>query len=256
MSEQILDACESGFEREVGSELLKRGYRLRTQVPVGGYRLDFVVEGEGDHRLAIECDGDPYHGPDRWTEDVRRQKALEQLGWIFWRVWGSHWYSDRNGCVQDLITTLERLHISPLGAHASPFAWTEHRMVAVQTSSAPKGSTDDEAIVAARFEDRGEILVEGALALNVASADLNVLEKSANGGVRVGDHVVVRYNDTNRIRKIFLSATENRPEDGVVHFSEPLGRAVLGADVDDEAQFPHREGTRSAVIERIERGMN
>jgi very-short-patch-repair endonuclease len=105
MSDQVLDVCESGFEKEVGAELLKRGYRLRAQVPVAGYRLDFVVEGQGDHRLAIECDGDPYHGPDRWSEDVRRQKALERLGWIFWRVWGSHWYSDKNGCVQDLITT-------------------------------------------------------------------------------------------------------------------------------------------------------
>jgi hypothetical protein len=85
MSDQVLDVCESGFEKEVGNELLKRGYRLRAQVPVAGYRLDFIVEGQGDHRLAIECDGDPYHGPDRWSEDVRRQKALERLGWIFWR---------------------------------------------------------------------------------------------------------------------------------------------------------------------------
>ena len=53
-----------------------------------------------------------------------------------------------------------------------------------------------------------------------------------------------------------LSGTENRPEDGVVHFSQPLGRAVLGADVDDEIQFPQGEGVRSAVVERIERATN
>ena len=88
MNDDVLDVCESTFEKEIGAELLKRGYRLRPQVPVAGYRLDFVVEGQGDQRLAIECDGDPYHGPDRWAADVKRQRALERLGWIFWRVWG------------------------------------------------------------------------------------------------------------------------------------------------------------------------
>jgi transcription elongation GreA/GreB family factor len=67
---------------------------------------------------------------------------------------------------------------------------------------------------------------------------------------------VVRYNDTNKVRRILLSAAENRPEDGVVHFSQPLGRAVLGADVDDEIQFPRREGETQPVTERIERRAN
>jgi hypothetical protein len=65
---------------------------------------------------------------------------------------------------------------------------------------------------------------------------------------------VVRYNDTNKVRRILLSATENRPEDGVVHFSQPLGRAVLGADVDDEIQFPHREGRRSQSLRELNVG--
>ena len=115
MGKEVLDICDFEFERDFGGELLKRGYRLRAQVPVAGYRLDFVVEGQGDHRLAIECDGDPYHGPDRWSDDMRRQKALERLGWIFWRVWGSHWYSDRDGCIEDLMATLDRLSISASG---------------------------------------------------------------------------------------------------------------------------------------------
>ena len=32
-----------------------------------------------DRRLAIELDGDKYHGPDRWADDIRRQRALERL---------------------------------------------------------------------------------------------------------------------------------------------------------------------------------
>ena len=79
---------------------------------------------------------------------------------------------------------------------------------------------------------------------------------SANGRVKVGDFIVVRYNDTNKLRRIFLSDVENKPEEGIVHVSQPLGAAVLGAEVDDEIEFPHGKGIRSAVIERIERGVN
>lgn len=85
----VLDLCESSFEREVGERLLGLGYRLRPQVKVGGYRIDFVVEGAGDRRLAVELDGDPYHGPDKWVTDRYRQRALERMGWRFWRCWGS-----------------------------------------------------------------------------------------------------------------------------------------------------------------------
>ena len=51
-SKEILDACDSDFERDVGKCLLDRGYRVRPQVPVGPFRIDFVVEGEQGRRLA------------------------------------------------------------------------------------------------------------------------------------------------------------------------------------------------------------
>lgn len=53
----------------------------------------------------------------------------------------------------------------------------------------------------------------------------------------VGDLVVIRYNDApERPLRIRLSKTENRPTEGTVHISEPLGAAVLGASVDDEIE--------------------
>ena len=97
---------------------------------------------------------------------------------------------------------------------------------------------------------------EIAEVLSPARAERESSDSFANGGVKVGDFVVVRYNDTNKLRRIFLSDTENKPEDGIVHVDQPLGVAVLGAEVDDEIQFPHGKGTRSAVIERIERGVH
>ena len=122
----VLDTCESDFEREFGQCLLDLGYRIRPQVQVGGYAIDFVVEGSDDRRLAVELDGDKYHGPSRWADDVRRQRALERLGWTFWRCWGSAWVSDQEGSITDLRTTLGRLGIEPIGMGETGGVFTEH----------------------------------------------------------------------------------------------------------------------------------
>src|SRR5450631_516275 len=49
--------CDSDFERLVLRRLLERGYRVTPQVGAMGYKIDLVVEGAGDRRLAVECDG-------------------------------------------------------------------------------------------------------------------------------------------------------------------------------------------------------
>src|SRR6218665_325921 len=52
--------CDSDFEREVYDILTMKGYRVKPQVKVGGYKIDFVIEGAEDRRLAIELDGDRF----------------------------------------------------------------------------------------------------------------------------------------------------------------------------------------------------
>ncbi|UYZ58484.1 AAA domain-containing protein [Hymenobacter latericus] len=115
----LRDLCESAFEQDVYDVLTERGYRVQPQVRVGQYRIDLVVEGAGDQRLAVECDGDQYHGPDRWADDLRRQRVLERAGWQFWRCFASAWVRWRAESVQDLLRTLTRLGIEPLGAQAA-----------------------------------------------------------------------------------------------------------------------------------------
>lgn len=124
-SKGVLDVCESEFERNFGRRLIDLGYRIRPQVPVGSYRIDFVIEGANDRRLAVELDGDKYHGPLQWAQDVKRQKALERIGWTFWRCWGSNWISDPEGCLLDLKSTLGRLGIEPIGAERIQEIYTQ-----------------------------------------------------------------------------------------------------------------------------------
>ena len=105
--------CETELERQLYDALEERGYSVQPQVRAGRYRIDLVVEGDGDKRLAIACDGDQYHGPERWTEDLSRQRVLERMGWRFWRVWGASWFLHRERCLEDLINTLHQLQIFP-----------------------------------------------------------------------------------------------------------------------------------------------
>ena len=74
------ERCESPFETEMFDMLAECGFRIDTQVPVGNFRIDLVVEGENDRRLVIECDDDRYHGTDKWSDDMVRQRILERAG--------------------------------------------------------------------------------------------------------------------------------------------------------------------------------
>ncbi|MBK4736790.1 AAA domain-containing protein [Noviherbaspirillum pedocola] len=116
--QSLREKCESGFELEMFDELVKRGYRVQPQVPCGGYRIDFVVEGNEGRRLAIECDGDRFHGPEQWSDDMARQRVLERAGWTFWRCFASSFVRRREEVLQDLLQTLSRLGIEPLGAES------------------------------------------------------------------------------------------------------------------------------------------
>ena len=111
--EDLRKLCESPFECEVYDCLTERGYHVVPQVPVGQYRIDMVVEGANDSRLAVECDGDRYHGPDKWAEDSQRQRVLERAGWVFWRCFASAWVRRREELLQDLLSNLYELGIEP-----------------------------------------------------------------------------------------------------------------------------------------------
>src|ERR1039458_1495433 len=72
---QAEDLFDSDFERDVYRHLIARGYRVKVQRRVGRFRIDLVVESRRG-RLAVELDGDAYHGPDRWEAHRNRQGIL------------------------------------------------------------------------------------------------------------------------------------------------------------------------------------
>ena len=126
--QDLRDLCDSPFERALYDWLVQRGYQVTPQVRVGGYRIDLVVEGDNDARLAVECDGDRSHGPERWAEDMRRQRVLERAGWVFWRSFASTFAWRRDAVLKELQTALTAQGIDPVGPQtAHPARHTQQR---------------------------------------------------------------------------------------------------------------------------------
>ena len=106
---------ESWFEVDVALELLRRRFAVRPQAEVAGYRIDLVVEGD-DVRLAVECDGDAWHGAERYEQDMARQRQLVRAGWTFVRIRESAWYADREAAVKSVVDACDDLGIRPVDA--------------------------------------------------------------------------------------------------------------------------------------------
>jgi very-short-patch-repair endonuclease len=105
---------DSLFEQRVFNQLVSHGYSVIPQYPTEGYRIDLVVVG-AKARLAIECDGDTWHGPEAYDHDLARQRDLERCGWEFFRIRETEFYVDRASVLDQLWQTLGELAIHPAG---------------------------------------------------------------------------------------------------------------------------------------------
>lgn len=109
---------DSWFEVDVFFNIIDRGFRVIPQYGVAEHRIDLVVEGTKS-RLAVECDGDEWHGIEEYERDQVRQRILERCGWRFWRIRGYEYYHDPVGSLESLWKTLREMGIEPLVATAS-----------------------------------------------------------------------------------------------------------------------------------------
>ena len=219
----LMALCQSGFERDVLARLLKLGYRVQPQVKVGPYSIDLVVEGPEDRRLAVELDGDKYHGPERWADDLARQRVMERVGWRFWRCWGSSFRLDPDACIDDLVGSLRALDITPLGTSQSQNVWTEFRSISPKTLR-----TSEEVEVEAGGRGAADTdFVSPAAQLPTGSAS----------GVEIGDRVQIQTSGDKHIRVVTLTLNKHDPDLGIISVGHPSGAALLGAEEDEEIEF-------------------
>jgi len=104
----------SKFHQEVYKAIVAKGYRAIPEFKVGNhpYRIDIVIEGI-NNRLAVECDGDAFHGIEQWEYDFNRQVELERAGFNFWRIRASKYYRNEEKALKPLWDLLDKMGIHP-----------------------------------------------------------------------------------------------------------------------------------------------
>ena len=106
-------ATESPFEDAVKLALERRGWTVRPQISVSGFRIDLGIvhpERPGDYLAGIECDGAMYHSAlTARDRDQVRQAVLEGLGWDIIRIWSTDFWVDAASAMDKVQQRLEAL---------------------------------------------------------------------------------------------------------------------------------------------------
>lgn len=102
---------ESPFEEEV-YDLLTDEFgkeNIIQQHKIGGFRLDFIIK-TASKDIVLECDGKAYHSSEEaYAYDMYRQKELENMGFIVYRIWSTNWFQDKEIEMQKLKRFLETI---------------------------------------------------------------------------------------------------------------------------------------------------
>lgn len=175
---------ESWFEVDVALELLRRDFTVLSQYEVAGKRIDLVVEG-GQARLAVECDGDNWHGADRYEDDMQRQRQLERCGWQFFRVRESAFYANKDDALARLWRVLEERGIFPESQRADLYREVdleaeERRTSDVDATADDDRGDEDESYSSDDSESDITRRVEEITAAEIEDAILRVLSKCPN----------------------------------------------------------------------------
>ena len=109
---------DSWFEVDVFLRIHRRGYRVLPRYTVAGYRIDLVVAGMKE-RVAVECDGERWHGAEEYERDSARQRQLERCGWQFWRIRGGTFYRSPETSLEPLWEFLDRSGVHPFSDDAA-----------------------------------------------------------------------------------------------------------------------------------------
>lgn len=234
---------DSDFEIFVMDQVRAMGCIPVPQVGVAGYFIDIGVKHpEWPHGfiLAIECDGANYHSSKSARDrDRLRQEVLENLGWRFHRIWSTDWFSDYRKETERL---RERIAERLKELKAESVSYSTPREGAATKKQEPHVGERANVERPMRQAEEQDMLSSPRAT------------RQPSNGIEVGDTVRIQYlSGDRRILQVTLSEHINAPKEGIVHFEQPLGQALLGAEEGDEVELLVGSYVRKAVVEKIEK---
>lgn len=183
---------ESNFEKDIYNCLVSKNYKLIPQFKIGKYRLDFVLSNDNNQKIAIECDGDIYHGINELEHDLERQSVLERCGWKFIRIRASEFYYNREESLKSILVQIEHY----LNANNTIDYKLETAMESKVTSN--NSSNDDDIIDNKLLQVEKENIINNNDAQNYYLKNLNDSHGIPNLGPSQFKYMVLYCNDVSR----------------------------------------------------------
>lgn len=145
--------ADSPFESAVAQALEARGWEVRPQIGVSGFRIDLGVvhpQKAGAYLAGIECDGATYHSSANARDRDRiRESVLRNLGWDIIRIWSTEWFRRPKATCDQVHAELEKLLAasdSPATASASPPRAADNSESATSASVEPPADDSGTAV--------------------------------------------------------------------------------------------------------------
>lgn len=139
-----------------------------------------VVIGAGT-KVAIECDGDFWHGPDRYEADLARKRELQRCEWNFFNIRESVFYVDRAAVLAPLWELLTSLGVHPSGwapplsaakqSEASPPRATGIPIISIAESRPLAPAENSYSAQRSLINDRSASIDEGATPVGIVTID-------------------------------------------------------------------------------------
>jgi transcription elongation GreA/GreB family factor/very-short-patch-repair endonuclease len=225
---QAPDPFDSWFEVDVALEIAKKGYYVIPQFEVAGKFIDLVIEG-GQARLAVECDGDQFHGAEQFENDMQRQRILERCGWIFFRIRASAFYTNKDNSLHTLWMILDQLGIQP------------------QREEKP---TPDE--INSDFRKQALNHNKPESGFGEGNSESAGVPATKTDCAEIGDIIVyIPDGSSDSERQVMITRDSSNPDWGTINYRTPIAQALLGSRAGDKVEAKLPMGIKVLHIKEI-----
>jgi hypothetical protein len=104
----------SDLQKAIFAQLKEQRYWVSLNFDVGTRAIDVVAHGEGNQRLAIQCDGESIKTGEELGAEMEYYMTLRRLDWDIFHLRSSEYYTDPEKTLKRLLDRLSRADITPM----------------------------------------------------------------------------------------------------------------------------------------------